>query len=161
MKQYIKERCSYHHTIILFYFFTCDDLLFNNNMQKTLKPSKKMFQFPGWMTKNFIDRNFSWRVLMETWDASWFKEGLLEKEQECSKNLSHIATEKYIFSGLNRSIFQISLKYIKLVISKILFILVLCNFLTPSKDFSETVKTETQFCKWKSTDISLYHGCPN
>ena len=22
-------------------------------------------------------------------------------------------------------------------------------------------KTETQFSRWKSTDISLYHGCPN
>ena len=154
MKEYIKETHSY--TILM-----CDDLSFINTTQKTLKPSKKMFQFPGWMRKNFIDRNFSWRVLMETWDASWFKKGLLEKQQECSKNLWHIATEKYIFSGLNWSIFQISLNYIKLVISKMLFILVLCSFLTPSKDFSEIVKTETQFCRWKCTDISLYHGCPN
>ena len=35
---------------------------------------------------------------------------------------------KDIFSELNRCIFQISLKYIKLVIPKILFILVLSNF---------------------------------
>ena len=32
----------------------CDDLSFFNTMQKTLKPSKKKFQFPGWMRKNFI-----------------------------------------------------------------------------------------------------------
>ena len=97
-------------------------------MQKTLKPSKKMFQFPGWMRKNFIHENFSWRVSTETWDASCFKKGLLEKQQEYSKNLWHISTEKYIFSEINRSIFQISLTYIKLVIPKILFILVLCSF---------------------------------
>ena len=85
------------------------------------------------------------------------------KKQQCSKHLHHITTEKYILSELNRCIFQISLKYIKLVIlsSKILFILVLCSFNfylkimwptpnkstsllpkiktsdTPSKDFSE------------------------
>ena len=50
------------------------------------------------------------------------------KTTECSKHLHHIAIEKDNFSELNRCIFQISLKYIKLVISKILFILVLCSF---------------------------------
>ena len=34
---------------------TCDDLSFINTTQKTLK----MFQFPGWMRKNFMPRNFS------------------------------------------------------------------------------------------------------
>ena len=37
-------------SIILFYFFMCDDL---STAQKTLKPSKIIFQFPGWMRKNF------------------------------------------------------------------------------------------------------------
>ena len=46
------------------------------------------------------------------------------KTTECSKHLRHIATEKDIFSELTRCIFQISLKYIKLVIPEILFILV-------------------------------------
>ena len=50
------------------------------------------------------------------------------KTTEWSKHLQHIAFEKYIFSELNRCIFQTSLKYIKLVIPKILFILELCNF---------------------------------
>ena len=44
------------------------------------------------------------------------------KTTEWSKHLQHIAFEKYIFSELNRCIFQTSLKYIKLVIPKILFI---------------------------------------
>ena len=50
------------------------------------------------------------------------------KTTECSKHLRHIATEKDILSELNRCIFQISPKYIKLVVPKILFILVLCSF---------------------------------
>ena len=54
------------------------------------------------------------------------------KTTECSKHSKNIFfTEKYSVSELNRCIFQISLKYIKLGIPKILFILVLCNF----KDF--------------------------
>ena len=88
-----------------------------------------MFQYPGWMRKSFIPRNFSWRVATETWDASCFKKGLLEEQQECSKHLRHIAIEKDILSELNRCIFQISLKYIKLVIPKILFMLVLDSFI--------------------------------
>ena len=81
------------------------------------------------MRKNFIPWNFSWRIVGwdETWDATCFKKCLLEKQQ-CSKHLHHIAIEKDILSELNRCIFQISLKYIKLVIPKILFILVLCIF---------------------------------
>ena len=53
------------------------------------------------------------------------------KTTEFSKNLWHIAIE-YFFQ--NRCIFQLSLKYIKLVIPEILFILVLCNinfYVTP------------------------------
>ena len=52
-----------------------------------------MFQYPGCIRKNFIPQNFSWRVAAETWDASCFKKGLLEKQQ-CSKQLHHIAIEK-------------------------------------------------------------------
>ena len=51
------------------------------------------------------------------------------KTTECSKYLRHIAIKKYIFQNLiNRCICQMSLKYIKLVIPKILFILVLYIF---------------------------------
>ena len=91
-----------------------------------------MFQYPGLMRKNFIPGNFSWRVVAETWDASCFKKGLLEK-QEYSKHLHHIAIEKDILSELNRCIFQIPLKYIKLVIPKMLFILVLWVLIFTSK----------------------------
>ena len=103
---------------------TCDALPFIN----TFKPSKKMFQFPGWMRKNFIRGNFSRRVSAETWDAICFKTRYTGKTTECSNHLRHIAIESDIFLELNRYIFQTSLKYIKLVIPKILFVLVLCNF---------------------------------
>ena len=75
---------------------TCDDFYFVNTTQKTSKPfKKKCVQFPGWMRKNFIRRNVSWRVLAETWDASYFKKGLLEKQQ-CS-NTCNISSLKNIF----------------------------------------------------------------
>ena len=81
-----------------------------------------MFQCPGWMRKNFISGNFSWRVAAETWGASCFQKGLLEKQQRVPSKCAILPSE------LNRCIFQISVKYIKLVIPKILFILVLCSF---------------------------------
>ena len=56
LKKYIEETRFYHHTFI---FFMCDDLSFINTMQT---------------------ENFSWRVLAETWDASCFKKGPLEKK---------------------------------------------------------------------------------
>ena len=50
------------------------------------------------------------------------------KTTECFKDLRHIAIEKNILPELNICIFQIPLKFIKLVIPKILFILALCSF---------------------------------
>ena len=50
------------------------------------------------------------------------------KTTECSKHLCHITIGKNILSELSRCIFQIPLKYIKLFIPKILFILLLCSF---------------------------------
>ena len=112
-----------------------------------------MFQCPGWMRKNFIPGNFSWRVVAETWDASCFKKGLLEK-QEYSKHLHHIAIEKDILSELNRCIFQISLKHIKLVIPKILFILVLCTMYFHHKE-------AIQLIDWFLCDRSVGHKWVN
>ena len=89
-----------------------------------------MFQLTGWMRKNFIPGNFSWRVSPKTWDARCFQKGLLEKQQSVPNTRDILRPKKIFFSELNRCSFQISLKYmyIKLVIPKILFILVLCNF---------------------------------
>ena len=90
------------------YNMTWDDLSFINTMQKTLKPSTKMFQFPRWMRKDFILVNFSWRILTETWDASCFKKGLLEKQQSVPNTCDISPLKKTFFSELNRCIFQIS-----------------------------------------------------
>ena len=103
------------------------------------KPSKKMFQCLRWLRKNFILGNFSWSVAAETWDASRFRKALLEKQQ-CSKLLCHIAIVKNILSELNRCNFQIPLKYIKLVIPKILFILVLYSLRDPSTNYPPKIK---------------------
>ena len=67
---------------------TCSHFI--NATQKTLKSSKKMFQSPGWMRKNFKPWNFSWRVSAETWDASCFKNGRMEKQQSVPNTLKEI-----------------------------------------------------------------------
>ena len=103
---------------MVFYFFLCvTTCVWLTLHKKLLNLPKKIFQCLNWMRKNFTPRNFSWSIAAEILDASCFKKG--------SKHLHHIAIEKNILSELNRCIFQIPLKYIKLVIPKILFILVL------------------------------------
>ena len=93
-------------TIIPFYFFMCDDSSFINTMQKTLKPSKKMFQCPGWMRKNFIPGNFNWRVAAETWDASCFKKGLLEKQQSFPNTCAILLLKKIFYQNLTDAFFK-------------------------------------------------------
>ena len=69
-------------------------LVFHYHYAKNFRTfQKRMLQSPGWIRKNVIPRNFSWRVCAEIWDASCFKKGLLEKQQ-CSKHLQHISIEK-------------------------------------------------------------------
>ena len=38
---------------------TCDDLCFINTVQKTLKPSQKMFKFPGWTKTHIVLGDFN------------------------------------------------------------------------------------------------------
>ena len=125
MKQYIKETRSYHHA---FLFFMCDDLSFINTTQKTLKPSKKNVSIPRMDEKKLHTLEFQLNGIGGKMRCKLLQKRSTGKTTECSKHLRHIAIEKDIFSELNRCIFQISLKYIKLVIPKILFILVLCRF---------------------------------
>ena len=113
---------------MLFYFFMCEDLSFINNTQKTLKPSKKNVSMPRMDEKKLHNREFQLKGSSENMRCKLLQKRFTGKTTECSKHLRHIAIEKDILSELNRCIFQISLKYIKLVIPKILFILVLCSF---------------------------------
>ena len=83
--------------------------------KKLLNLPKKMFQCWGFQLKS-SSRNMRCKLLQKKFTG---------KITECSKHLRHIAIEKNILSELNRCIFEIPLKYIKLVIPKILFLLVL------------------------------------
>ena len=121
MKQYIKEPRSYHHACL--FFFLCVITCLSLTLHKTLlNLQKKMFQCLGWMRKNFIPGNFSWSIAAETWDASCFKKGLLEKQQSVPNTCAILPLEKIFYQNLtvNRSIFQIPLKYINLVFQKYL-----------------------------------------
>ena len=105
------------------YFF------FINNTQKSLKPSKNMFQFQGWMRKTSYPE-ISSREYRRKHEMKFASKKVYWKNNRVLQTLAlrHIAIEKNIFSELNRCIFKMSLKYIKLAIPKILFILVICNF---------------------------------
>ena len=66
----------------MLFYFLCVMTCLSLTLRKKLKTFQKMFQCPGWMRKNFIPGNFSWRIAAETWNASCFKKGLLEKQLE-------------------------------------------------------------------------------
>ena len=87
-------------------------------MQKTLKPSKKMFQLPRWMRRNFRGISAEGKVIDGKMRCKLLQKRSTGKTTRVFKNLWHIATEKDIFSELNRCIFPISLKYIKVSYSK-------------------------------------------
>ena len=78
--------------------------------------------------KKLHTRKFQQKGISRNMRCKLLQKRSTRKTTECSKHLQHIAIEKDIFSELFRCIFQISLNYIKLVIPKILFILVSCNF---------------------------------
>ena len=82
-----------------------------------------MFQCLGWMRKNFIHGNFSWSIAAETWDASCFKKGLLEKPQSVPNTCAILPLKKIFYQNLtvNRWTFQTLLKYINLVFPKYSF----------------------------------------
>ena len=96
---------------------TCLSLILHKKLENFLKECVDE-------KKNFIPWKFSWRVPAKTWDASCFKKGLLEKQQSVPNTCNISLLKKIFFQNLTDAFF----KYIKLVIPKILFILVLCNF---------------------------------
>ena len=89
---------------------------------------KKMFQCLGWMRKKLHTQEFQLRGSNGNMRCKLLQKRFTGKTTVCSKHLRHIAVEKDISLELNRCIFQISLKYIMLVIPKILFILAICSF---------------------------------
>ena len=106
-------------------FFMCDDLSFINTMQKTLKPSKKNVPMPRMDEKKLHTQEFQLKGSSRNMRCK-----LLQKKvywKNWAPNICAILPLKKIFYQ-NRCIFKISLKYIKLVTPKTLFILVLCSF---------------------------------
>ena len=106
----------------------CDCLSFINTTQQTLKPSQKNVLTPTMNEKKIHTQEFQLKGIDRNMRCKLLQKRSTGKTTGFSKHLQHITIEKDIFSELHRRIFQISLKYIKLVIPKILFVLVLCNF---------------------------------
>ena len=94
-----------------------------------LKPSEKNISRPRMNEKKLHTWKFQLKYSSRNMRCKLLQKRFTGKTTDCSKHLRHIVIEKNIFSEqLQRCIFQIPLKYIKLVILKILFILVLCSF---------------------------------
>ena len=114
-------------TMILLYFFMWDDLPFIKTTQKTFKPSKKKCfnsqdgwektSYPGISTERYRRKH---GIQVPSKKVSW-------KNNRVFQTPATYCHWKRYFSELNRCIFQISRKYIKLVIPKIHIILVLCS----------------------------------
>ena len=96
--------------------------------QKLWNLPKKNLSMPKMDEKKLHTREFQLKNSGGNMICKLLQQRFTGKATECSKHLRYIAIEKDILSELNRCIFQISLKYIKLVIPKILFILVLRSF---------------------------------
>ena len=106
----------------------CDDLSFINTTQNTFKPSEKNVSLSRMDEKKLHTYDLQRKCSSRNMRRKLIQKRFTGKTRECSKHLRYIANEKNILSELNRCIFQIPLKYFKLVISKILFIMVLCSF---------------------------------
>ena len=106
----------------------CDDLSFINTTQKTFKIFQKNISIPRMDEEKLHAWEFHPKSINGNMRCKSLQKISTGKATECSKHLQHIAIEKDIFLELNRCIFQISLKTIKLVIPKILLILLLIRF---------------------------------
>ena len=97
-------------------------------LRKKFKTFQKNVSVPRMDEKKLHTREFRLKGIGENMRCKLLQERSTWKTTECPKHFQHIAIERDIFLELNRFIFQISLKCIKLVIPKILFILVLYDF---------------------------------
>ena len=105
----------------------CDDFL-SWTLRKKFKTFQKNVSIPRMDEKKLHTREFQLKGIGENMRCKLLQKRSTWKTTECPKRFQHIAIERDIFLELNRFIFQISLKCIKLVIPKILFILVLYDF---------------------------------
>ena len=115
---------------MVFCFFcvmTCLSLI---NTTQNIFFSEKNVSMPRMDEKNLHTWEFQLKHSSRNMGCKLLQERFTGKTTECSKHLRHIAIEKIFYQNLtvNKWIFQIPLKYIKLVIPKVLFMLVLCSF---------------------------------
>ena len=146
---------------MLFYFFMSDDLSFINTTQKTFKPSKKIVSMPRMDEKKLHTWEFQLkRSSRSIWDASCFKKGLLEKQMNVPNTCTILPLKKIFYQNLtvNRWIFQIPLKYIKLVIPKILFMLVLRSF---NFSFKIKIKRKIPLNRFKFFAVKSFISSPS
>ena len=101
----------------MLFYFLCDDLSFFNTTQKTLKLSKNNVSMPRMDEKKLHAREFQLKGSGGNMRGKLLQKRFFGKEQSVL-NTCAILPLKDILSQLNRCIFQISLKYIKLVIQK-------------------------------------------
>ena len=86
---------------MLFYFFMSDDLSFINTTQKTFKPSKKIVSMPRMDEKKLHTWEFQLkRSSRSIWDASCFKKGLLEKQQNVPNTCTILPLKKIFYQNL-------------------------------------------------------------
>ena len=102
-------------------------------MQRTLKTSKKKnkkknVSRPRMDEKKLHTWEFQLKGILRNMKYKLLPKKFYWKNSRVFQMLAIYFHWKDIFTELNRYIFQISLKYIKLVIPKILCILVLCSF---------------------------------
>ena len=113
-------------TIMLFYFFYVWWLVFHWHYVKNFKTFQKNVSMSRMDEKKLHTWEFQLKGSDRNMRCKLLQNRFTGKTIECSKHLRHIAIEKNILSELNRCI--LPLKYIKLDIQKILYILLLCSF---------------------------------
>ena len=112
LKQYIKETRFYHHTFKFLCVMTCLLLTLH---KKLLKSSKENVLIARMVEKKLHTLEFQLKGIGGNMRCKLLQKRSNGKTAQCSKHLRHIAIEKDVFAELNRCIFQISLKYIKLL----------------------------------------------
>ena len=118
LKQYIKETHFYHHTFLFFYGRW---LAFHEYYGKNFKTFQKSVSIPRMDEKKLHTREFHLKGISRNMRCKMLQKKSTGKTTSCSKHLN-------LTKNLTNGFFKISLKYIKLVIPIILFILALCNF---------------------------------
>ena len=117
----------------IFFYVWC--LSFINTMQKTLNLPKNVSK-SKMDEKKLHTREFQLKGSSGNMRCKLLQKGLLEKQQSVPNTCAILPLKKIFYQHLTDfhfafCIFQISLKYIKLVFPKILFILVYKNTLSP------------------------------